>query len=115
MSPIRSVEGRLEDALLRPDGALVTAGAIDRALAALAPSGYQLTQRTSDAVEVEVEGASSDEALSAVREALAPLTTGLRLDVRGATSIAVEPNGKVRTCRRMLPLALTSAFEGVTS
>ena len=114
VSPIRSVEGRLEDALLRPDGALVTAGAVDRALAPLAPAGYQLTQRTPEAVQVEIAGASGEEALGAVRDALASITTGLRLDVRSAAAIAVESNGKVRTCRRTLPLALTSAFEGIT-
>ncbi len=114
VSPIRSVEGRLEDALLRPDGALVTAAAVDRALAPLGASGYQLTQRSADAVEVEVVGASDDAAVAAVRGALAPLTGALRLDIRSTTSISVEPNGKVRTCRRSLPVALTSAFEGIT-
>lgn len=116
VAPLRSVEGRLEDALLRPDGALVTAGAVDRALAPLAPSAYQLTQRAPDAVQVEVaDPSASPAALAAVEEALAPLLAGLRLDVRATSSIAVEANGKVRTCRRSGPtLALTSAFEGVT-
>jgi phenylacetate-coenzyme A ligase PaaK-like adenylate-forming protein len=116
VAPLRSVEGRLEDALLRPDGALVTAGAVDRALAHLAPAGYQLTQRAPDAVQVEIahEGGADAAALDAVRAALADLLTGLRLDVRAATAIAVEANGKVRTCRRTIPLSLTSAFEGIT-
>ncbi len=30
--PLESVEGKLDDAIIRPDGALVTPGAIDRAL-----------------------------------------------------------------------------------
>lgn len=114
VAPLRSVEGRLEDALLRPDGALVTAAAVDRALAPLGVASYQLTQRAPDAVQVEMVGAAGEEALAAVRDALAPLTGSLRLDVRSATSIAVEPNGKVRTVRRSIPIALTSAFEGIT-
>lgn len=113
VSPLRSVEGRLEDALLRPDGALVTAGAIDRALASLRLVGYQLTQRNEGAVEVEVVGDRGQAA--AAGDALASLLTGLHLDVRPATSTAIEPNGKMRTSRRTIPLTLSSAFEGIAS
>ncbi len=110
VSPLRSVEGRLEDALLRPDGALVTAGAIDRALAPLRLAGYQLTQRAPDSASVEIVGDPGK--ASAARDALAPLLADLRLDVRPATATAIEPNGKMRTCRRTIPLTLSSAFEG---
>jgi phenylacetate-CoA ligase len=108
---LASIEGRLDDAIVRPDGAIVTAGAVDRALAPLGPRSHQLTQREPSSVEVEVVGCSPD----AARDALAPLLAGLRVDARAATSIAVDPSGKYRTTRRQgVPVPLHTAFEGVT-
>ncbi len=99
--PLASVEGKLDDAVLRPDGALVTPRAMDRALAPLGLRAYEVIQRETDAVDVEVVGGSVD----AVRDALAPLLSGMRISARAATAIAVEPNGKYKTSRRLVPLA----------
>jgi phenylacetate-coenzyme A ligase PaaK-like adenylate-forming protein len=104
---IASIEGSFHDAIVRPDGALVTAGAVDRAIGA-APRGYQVVQTALDAVEVEVVGGSADQ----VAEALAPLLGTMRVAARTATSIGVEPNGKYRTTRRRVPAKLSAAFEG---
>ena len=96
--PIASVEGKLEDAIVRPDRALVTAGALERALAPLGLRAYQALQREPDAVELEVVGGSPD----AARDALAPLLSGMRIAARAATAIPVEPNGKYKTSRRLV-------------
>jgi phenylacetate-coenzyme A ligase PaaK-like adenylate-forming protein len=105
--PLASVEGKLDDAVLRPDGALVTPRAMDRALAPIGLRAYEVIQREADAVDVEVVGGSVD----AVRDALAPLLSGMRIAARAATAIAVEPNGKYKTSRRLVPLA--SPIDGV--
>lgn len=105
--PLASVEGKLDDAILRPDGALVTPRAMDRALAPVGLRAYEVIQREADAVDVEVVGGSAD----AVRDALAPLLSGMRISARAATAIAVEPNGKYKTSRRLVPLA--SPIDGV--
>lgn len=109
--PLASVEGKLEDAILRPDGAIVTPGAIDRAIAAAAPRAYQVVQRTAASVEVEVVGGSP----AAASAALAPLLDGMTITARTETAIGVEPNGKYRISRRVSPLAaydLSATFEG---
>jgi phenylacetate-CoA ligase len=106
--PLQSVEGKLDDAIWRPDGALVTPGAIDRALADVAPRAYQVVQRDAGAVEIEVVGGAPE----AVATALQPLLEGMKITARVATAIAVEPNGKYRISRRQLPLALADLFEG---
>ena len=106
--PLESVEGKLDDAIWRPDGALVTPGAIDRALAGASPRAYQVVQRDAASVEIEVVGGSPE----AVATALAPLFAGMKVSARAATAIAVEPNGKYRTSRRQLPLPLAGLFEG---
>lgn len=106
--PVASVEGKLDDAIVRPDGAIVTPRALDRTLGPLALRAYEVIQREPDAVEVEVVGGSPD----AVRDALAPLLGGMRVSARAATAIAVEPNGKYKTSRRLVPLAsLDAVFE----
>ena len=106
---IRTVEGTLDDSIVRPDGAIVTPGALDRAIGP-APRGYQVTQSAPDLVEVEVvDGAPAD-----VQERLVPLLQGMTVTARAATAIGVEPNGKYRTTRRSLPgqaLALEAVFE----
>jgi hypothetical protein len=106
---IRSVEGQLDDALVRADGALVTSGAIDRAIEARGGArAYQITHRDA-AVEAEVAGDDT-----AVRDALATLLPGMSVSVRSTTAIAVEPNGKYRTTRRLGPSLSLETFEGAT-
>jgi hypothetical protein len=106
--PIASVEGSVDDAIVRPDGALVTPRALDRAIAATSPRAYQVVQRGPAEVVVEVVGASPE----TVREALAPLLAGMEIRAHGETTIGVEANGKYRTSRRTnVPLALSAAFE----
>jgi hypothetical protein len=107
---ITSVEGRLDDAIVRPDGAIVTPGAIDRALADLSLRGYQILQHEPDAIEIEVVGGSPDDA----KRALAALMDGLGIEARAATSIAVEPSGKYKTTRRRTPLDAAQVFEGAS-
>jgi len=107
--PLASVEGKLDDAIIRPDGALVTAGAIDRAIAAASPRAYQVVQRDAANVDLEVVGGSPE----AAQAALAPLLEGMTITARPATAIAVEPNGKYRISRRIAPLTGYELFEGV--
>jgi hypothetical protein len=106
VKPIVSVEGSIDDAIVRPDGALVTPGAIDRAIGP-EPRGYQVVQTESGNVDVEVVGGSP----ARVEEALAPLLSGMRVTARTSTAIGVEPNGKYRTTLRKRPLALSAVFE----
>lgn len=105
--PLASVEGSIDDALVRPDGAVVTPGAIDRAIGE-GHRGYQVVQAATDAVEVEVLGADP----KAIEAALSPLLSGMGIAVRRSTTIGVEPNGKYRTTRRKQPLALADLFDG---
>lgn len=99
--PIASVEGKLADALVRPDGALVTPRAVDLALAVTGAQAYQVVQRELDSVEVEIVGATP----GAAKDALATLLSGMSVTARAATAIAVEPNGKQKTTRRLVPHA----------
>jgi phenylacetate-coenzyme A ligase PaaK-like adenylate-forming protein len=112
--PILSVEGRVQDSVLRPDGAIVTCAAIDRALASCEVAVFQLNQRTPASVEIDVvpEPGREDGLVEQVRAALAPLLEGLTLNVRTATAIAAEPSGKFRVARREFPLDLARSFEG---
>lgn len=106
---ITTVEGTLDDSIVRPDGAIVTPGAIDRAIGD-GPRSYQAVQSAPDAVEVEVVGGTPAD----VQERLTPLLQGMKVTARAATAIGVEPNGKYRTTRRSLPgqaLALDAVFE----
>lgn len=97
------VEGRLDDSVILADGAIVTPGAIDRALAPLELRGYQLTQRAAG-IEIEIIGSARG-----VAAALEPLVGAV--DVRAATAITVDPNGKYRTTRRIgVPFKLEEAF-----
>ena len=103
---IRTAEGSIDDAIVRPDGALVTAGAIDRAVGADV-RGYQLTQREPGALDLEVVGD-----VAPVARALAPLLEGMVVHARSTTAIAVEASGKYRATRRMHPaVSLSEAFD----
>jgi hypothetical protein len=109
VAPLVSVEGKLDDAIVLPDGAIVTPGALDRAIAAASPRAYQVVQRDATSVDIEVVGGSPD----AAQAALAPLLGGMSISARAATAIAVEPNGKYRISRRVAPLTTYDLFEGV--
>jgi phenylacetate-coenzyme A ligase PaaK-like adenylate-forming protein len=106
--PLASVEGKIDDAVVRPDGALVTSGAIDRAIAKAGPRAYQLVQREPDAVEIDVVGDAGD-----AKDAIAPLFSGMRIAARAVTAVGAEPNGKYRASKRLVPLSLSDAFEGM--
>lgn len=99
--PISTVEGKLADAVIRPDGAIVTPAAIDRAIAAASPRAYQVAQDEAATVTIEVIGAAPEAAASA----LAPLLEGMKVTARAATAIAVDPNGKYRVSRRSSGIA----------
>ena len=113
---LHGIEGRIDDAFVRPDGALVTAGAIDRALGAV--DGlvlWQAHQRTPDRVEVDVvaDGDAAHVAsqiASEVQAQLAPLLAGLAVTARPVTAIPIEPSGKFRVSKRHFPLDLGRVF-----
>ncbi len=108
VAPVASIEGSIDDVIVRPDGALVTPGAIDRAISPSDARAYQVVQHSPGAVDVEVVGGSP----SHVEQALASLLPGMKISVRGTTAIGVEPNGKYRSVIRKMPLSLSAAFEG---
>jgi phenylacetate-coenzyme A ligase PaaK-like adenylate-forming protein len=112
--PIVTVEGRVQDSVVRPDGAIVTCAAIDRALGGCDVAVFQLNQREPGGVEVDVvpEPGREDGVVEATRAALAPLLEGLTIQVRTATAIAAEPSGKFRVARRAFPLDMARSFEG---
>lgn len=102
-----SVEGKLDDAIVRPDHAIVTPGAIDRALAKLSLRGYLVAQTGPSHAEIEVVGGTP----AHVVEALTPLLGGMKIEARAAAAVAAEPNGKYRTTRRHgVPLRMDEAF-----
>ena len=112
--PLASVEGRIDDALVRPDGALVTAGALDRALGEVAGLRlWQANQKTPDRVELDlVCDGDAARVVDDARAHLAPLLAGLALTARSTTAIPIEPSGKFRVSKRHFPLDLGACFEG---
>jgi len=116
VAPLTSVEGRIDDALVRPDGGLVTAGALDRALGGVAGLRlWQVNQRTPDG-PVEVDVVADGDATRAVEDArarLAPLLEGLTVAARSTTAIPIEASGKFRVSKRHFPLDLARSFEGL--
>jgi phenylacetate-coenzyme A ligase PaaK-like adenylate-forming protein len=113
--PLASVEGRLDDAIVRPDGALITAGALDRALEPIeAIELWQANQPRPDLLELDVV-AGGEDVVAAVRARLMPLLPGVELVARTVTAIAAEPSGKFRVSKRHFPLDLARAFEGCES
>jgi phenylacetate-CoA ligase len=114
VSPLVSMEGRIQDAIVRPDGAIVTAAAIDRALAPLhAIAQYQVNQRSPSGADVDVVGepGAPDSLLLDARARLRPLLEGLDVSARTVTAIAAESSGKYRLVRRHFPLDLGSLFD----
>jgi phenylacetate-CoA ligase len=111
--PLATVEGRIDDALVRPDGALVTAGALDRAIGdADGIELWQVNQRTPDRVEIDVVApGNAVGAVEGVRARVAPLLDGLELSARSTTAIPIEPSGKFRACKRHFPIDLGRFFE----
>jgi hypothetical protein len=116
--PLVSVEGRLDDAMVRPDGALVTAGALDRALGGVEGVDlWQANQRTPGRVEIDVVASpDADRAVAGVeraaRLAVGELLAGLEVHVRSATAIPIESSGKFRVSKRHFPVDAASCFEG---
>ena len=105
--PLASVEGRVDDALVRPDGALVTAGA-HRSRARRASTGvrlWQVNQRTPERVEVDV--VADGDAARAVRarraRASRRCSRGSTSRRASATAIPIEPSGKFRVEQAPLP------------
>jgi phenylacetate-CoA ligase len=112
--PLVSVEGRVDDALVRPDGALVTAGAIDRAIGDVEGLVlWQVNQRTPERAEVDVvvdgDGARTADQVAA---RLRPLLEGVDVSARTTTAIPIEPSGKFRVSKRHFPIDLARTFEG---
>jgi len=100
---ISSVEGTLDDAIVRPDGAIVTSGAIDRAIGTGARA-YQVVQTGGSDVELEVIGGDPN----MLRDSLASsLFAGMKVSARAVTAIGAESNGKYRTSRRAAGVAVT--------
>ena len=109
VAPILSPEGRLQDAIIRPDGAWVTSGAFDRAIAAHpAVAFYQANQADAASVVVDVvpDGEATPSLAAEITEQLQPLLVGLAVTVRLATGIAGESSGKFRLVRRQFPVDL---------
>ena len=101
--------------LVRPDGALVTAGAMDRALAGLEGVAlYQVNQPDASevVVDVVVEAEAPASLTRDVEGALASLALGLRVTARRVTAIAAESSGKFRIARRHFPLDLGLVVPG---
>jgi phenylacetate-coenzyme A ligase PaaK-like adenylate-forming protein len=111
--PLVSVEGRLDDAIVRPDGALVTAGALDRALAAI--DGvflWQVNQRAVDRAELDVVADGDPRrVVDEARASVAGLLEGMQVAARSATAIPIEQSGKFRVSKRHFPLDLDACFE----
>ena len=109
--PLRSIEGRVQDAIARPDGAIVTTGAIDRALEPVsAIEQFQVRQPTEREAEIDVVAPSGASVEADVREVLAPLFGDVRLTVRRTTAVSPEPSGKFRVCKRDFPIDLERVF-----
>lgn len=115
VAPLVSMEGRLQDAIVRPDGALVTAAAVNRALAPLTTIAfYQANQTSVTEVVVDVvpEPHAAASHLDDVSAALVPLLAGMNVTARTVTGIAAESSGKFRIVRRHVPLDLGHIVEG---
>ncbi len=109
VAPIVSLEGRLQDAIVRPDGAWVTAGAVDRAIGGEpGVAFYQANQVSPTEVVLDVvpEVDAPASLVAELTERLALLVSPVRVTVRLATAIPGEPSGKFRLVRRQFPADL---------
>lgn len=116
--PLASIEGRVQDAIVRPDGALVTTGALDRALEpAFGIEQYQVRQAAPDAVEIDIVARPGSEPTldESVHDCLAPLLVGVRLTVRRVTAVAAEASGKFRVSKREFPIDVQRTFGALPS
>lgn len=104
--PLVSVEGKLEDAIVRPDGAIVSPAALDRALAAASIGRFQATQHS--AADVDLDVVDGDPA--AAQGAAAGLLSGMNVRAQRATALSVEANGKLKITRRRWAAATDDAF-----
>ncbi len=114
VAPIRSLEGRLQDAIIRPDGAWVTAGAFDRAISAHpGVAFYQANQPDPMTITVDVvpEAGAPESLVREVEARLAPLLSPLVVTVRLSTAILAEPSGKFRLVRRLFPVDLGALLD----
>ncbi|MFO0675076.1 MAG: hypothetical protein U0169_00950 [Polyangiaceae bacterium] len=117
---LRTVEGRVDDALSLPSGALVTSAAFDRGLAeGLASTDgilvVQANQRTRENVEIDLvlaTGTDEPKVLADVRTVAARLLEGVDVTVRRTQAIAAEPGGEFRITKRHFPLDWAASFEG---
>ena len=106
-SAITTVEGTLDDCIVRPDGALVTPGAIDRAV------GAEPARTRSRRAPRRSGARGHRRQRRRHRGAPRPFFHGLKVSSRAVTAIGVEPNGKYRTSRRTnVPFAIEAVFEG---
>jgi phenylacetate-CoA ligase len=116
--PLASIEGRVQDAIVRPDGALVTTGAMDRALEPLCDiEQYQVRQAAPNAVEIDIVARPAAEPSldESVHDCLAPLLVGIRLTVRRVTAVAAEASGKFRVSKREFPIDVPRTFGALPS
>jgi len=106
---ITSAEGAISEAVILPSGAIVSSMAIDRALSTIAEvAAFHAKQPTATSVEVDVVGGD----IAAIQSALSSLLVGITVDVRSASAIAAEPNGRFKRVDRSAPLSLAAAFKG---
>jgi phenylacetate-CoA ligase len=109
VSPLRTLEGRLQDAIIRPDGAWVTAGAFDRALSQHTGIAYYQANQPDPAtltLDVVADPGAPATLADEARALVEPLLPGLALSVRLTTGILAEPSGKFRIVRRQFPVDL---------
>jgi phenylacetate-CoA ligase len=114
VAPIRSLEGRFQDALIRPDGAWVTAGSLDRAVGAVRGiQSYQANQANPSSVTIDIvpERDATPTLLDEVRARVATLLAPLEVTLRLSTGIACEGSGKFRLSRRHFTVDLGTLFE----
>jgi phenylacetate-CoA ligase len=97
--------GRIQDAIVRPDGAWLTPADLARALGDLP---FQANQRAPNEVELDVVGRHGARARSLVEG----LFVGMDLDVREQSALPAEPSGRFRAARRHVPAPMARAFEG---
>jgi phenylacetate-CoA ligase len=110
--PIASVEGRIDDAVVRPDGALVTAGAIDRAIGSVEGLRvWQLQQERPEIANIDVVADGDGARVAAeVQARVQSLLVGMTLTARPTTAIAIEASGKFRVSKRSFALDLSRCF-----